>query len=245
MRKIIFCLAGLLLSVSGFSQATADFGIWGGAAGYIGDIEDNTLTQSSFPALGAFFRYNFHRRTSVRAMFLTGKVAAEGPFQNMPDPWSFEKSVQDLSFQVEVNYLSYQIGNKKHSFTSYVMAGAGVAYYNYEADPAMLYRFNPRQIKGENPIDESVIAPTFPFGMGFKFNVGKRLGLGVEYQMRKIFDDRLDNLDDPLAHYNSEGKAVTYSDFIHNNDWTGYLGLYVTYNVFLGTKSCPAYDKKR
>jgi len=44
MRKIVLWFTGILLSVSGFSQITADIGIWGGWSGYIGDIEEMTLT---------------------------------------------------------------------------------------------------------------------------------------------------------------------------------------------------------
>jgi hypothetical protein len=63
--------------------------------------------------------------------------------------------------------------------------------------------------------------------------------------MRKLFDDRLDNLDDPLATVTSQGKTIKYTDLYHNNDWTGYLGLQVTFNFNIGSEPCPAYDKKR
>jgi hypothetical protein len=31
------------------------------------------------------------------------------------------------------------------------------------------------------------------------YNLGPRLGIGAEYQMRKLFSDKLDNVDDPLS----------------------------------------------
>jgi hypothetical protein len=244
MRKIILWFTGVFLSVSGFSQVTADFGIWGGVSGYMGDIEDNTLTQMSFPVLGAFYRHNFNQRVSARVLFLTGKVAADGVFQNNPD-WKFDKTVQDISLQIEINYLKYMVGNKRYPFTSYLTAGVGAIHYPYEMDPALVAAFNPMHNKGNDPVNQSVVSLTFPFGMGFKFSFWKKIGLGIEYQMRKIFDDRLDNLDDPLAHYNDQGNEVTYTDFLHNNDWTGYLGMQLTYNFYIGSKACPAYDKKR
>jgi hypothetical protein len=243
MRKIVLWLTGIFLSVSGFSQITADIGIWGGWSGYIGDIEEMTLTQSSFPILGVFYRQNFNQRVSARAMFLTGPISAHGTIQNTD--WSFDKPIQDLSLQVEINFLRYMLGNRKHAFTSYVTAGIGATFFKYQVDPASIGIFNPSHNKGTNPIDEGVFSPTLPFGLGFKFNMGKRLGIGVEYQMRKIFSDKLDNLDDPLAHFNNQGKEVTYTDFLHNNDWTGFLGLQLTYSVYFGDKSCPAYDKKK
>jgi hypothetical protein len=243
MRKIFLWLTGVFLSFSGISQVTADIGIWGGWSGYMGDIEENTLTQSSFPLIGAFYRHNLNQRVSVRAMFLTGTVAAKGTIQNMP--WSFEKRIGDLSLQCEINYFRYMLGNKRYPFTSYITGGIGAAFFPYELDPTLLNGFNPAHTKGNEKIDRSVFSPTLPFGFGFKFNAGKRLGIGIEYQMRKIFSDKLDNLDDPLAQFNRSGGKVTYTNFFHNNDWTGFLGFHLTYSIYLGAQVCPAYDKKR
>jgi hypothetical protein len=246
MRKIVLWLTGVFLSVSGFSQITADIGVWGGWSGYMGDIEEFTLTQTSFPVLGAFYRQNFNQRISARAMFLTGPISAEGTIQNTA--WSFDKQIQDLSLQVEINFLRYMLGNRKHPFTSYITAGIGAAFFTYRLDQANLIKlnsFNPNHNKGTDPVNKKVLAPTLPFGFGFKFNMGKRLGIGVEYQMRKIFSDKLDDLDDPLANINSQGKEIIYTDFFHNNDWSGFLGLQLTYSIYLGAKACPAYDKMK
>jgi hypothetical protein len=243
MRKFILWLTGVILSVSGFSQITADIGIWGGWSGYMGDIEEVTLTQSSFPFLGVFYRQNFNPRVSGRAMFLTGPVAAEGTIRNTP--WSFDKNVSDLSLQVEINYLRYMLGNKRYPFTSYITAGIGAQVFQYSLDPAMLLTFNPNHNKGVDPVSEHVFTPTLPFGFGFKFNAGKRMGIGIEYQMRKLFNDKLDDLDDPLASISPQGEEIRYSGFFHNTDWTGFLGVQLTYSIYLGAKDCPAYDKKK
>ena len=40
-----------------------------------------------------------------------------------------------------------------------------------------------------------------------------RLGIGVEYQLRKIFSDKLDDLDDPLAFRNEEDQLIEYTRF--------------------------------
>jgi hypothetical protein len=240
MRKIIFLLTGIILSISGYSQVTADIGFWGGGAGYLGDIEENTLTQMSVPFLGAFFRYNFHQRASARLMFMSGPVEATGAIQNYN--WIFKKNVNELTLQAEINYLKYMIGNRKASFTPYLTAGLGVMYFTYYRRPHEVGVFNPHHLIGFADGEEGEISTVLPFGMGFKFNIGSRVGVGVEYQMRKIFNDRLDDLDDPLAHYNDEGALIKYTDFIHNNDWTGYLGLYLTYKIYIGSRPCPAYD---
>jgi len=62
--------------------------------------------------------------------------------------------------------------------------------------------------------------------------------------MRKLFNDKLDDLDDPLANTSYQGREIRYTDFFHNNDWNGFLGIQMTYSIYLGAKDCPAYDKK-
>jgi hypothetical protein len=242
MKKLILVFVTVLLTVSGHAQRTADIGIWGGSSTAFSDMDDNTPFQTFNLNYGAYFRYNFNARVALRAMILNGKFSSEGTVEN--SYWAFEKNVQDLSVQVEINYLRYILGEKKMRFSPYVTAGLGVAYFPYNLDPAALAVFNPNHTKGTTVLEESVAVPTLPFGIGFKYTIGRRLGVGVEYQMRKLLSDKLDNLDDPLAYYNGMNEEVTYTTETHNTDWAGYLGVHVTYTIYIGKKACPAYDAK-
>ncbi len=234
--------AAVLITVSGFTQKTADIGLWGGTSTYFGDLTETGHFQKFNPNFGAYFRYNFNSRLALRAMFITGRFAEEGVIEGVPA--LFDKSVQDLSLQVEINYLKYILGLKNTPYTSYLLAGVGVAYFPYNLDLATISAFNPGHNKGTIETKESVIAATIPFGIGFKYTLGQRWEVGIEYLMRKMFVDKLDDLDDPLAYINSEGQEIIYTDFSHNNDWSAYLGLHLTYKIYLGKKACPAYDSK-
>ncbi len=245
MKKILLVFAAVWITVSGHAQVTADIGIWGGGSVYFGDMDETNPLQPINPNFGAYFRYNFNSRVGLRAMFLTGSFSDEGVIEGVPA--FFEKNVQDFSLQVEINYLKYILGSKKTPFTSYVTAGIGVAYFPYEMDPAFIASFNPSHNKGSAVVKKSVVTPTVPFGIGFKYTLGQRLGIGIEYQMRKLFSDKLDNLNDPLAYKtNIAGveKEIIYTDMIHNNDWSGYVGLHLTYKIYIGKKACPAYESK-
>jgi len=242
MKKILLVFATVWITVSGFAQKTADIGIWGGTSVYFGDMNEVATFQSFNPNYGAYFRYNFNARVGVRAMFLTGTFAEEGLIEGVP--WTFSKSVQDLSVQIEVNYLKYILGVKNTPFTSYVTVGIGAAYFPYTMDPGLIASFNPDHIKGSQVIEESEIATTIPFGIGFKYTLGQRLGIGIEYQMRKLLSDKLDDLDDPLAFLNADDEEVFYTSGVHNMDWSGYLGVHLTYMIYLGKKACPAYESK-
>ena len=200
------------------------------------------LFQTFEPNFGAYFRYNFNARVGMRAMFLNGKFGAEGTIEGVP--WDFNKNVQDFSLQVEINYLKYILGLKSTPFTPYILGGIGIMYFPYVLDPDLIAAFNPDHNKHIVVMQESAIAPTIPFGFGVKTHLGSRLGIGVEYLMRKILSDKLDDLDDPLAIINSDGETITYTNYLHNNDWSGYLGIHLTYRIYMGKKACPAYESK-
>jgi hypothetical protein len=243
MKKIVLVAVALYVTVSGFAQNTADVGIWGGTSTYIGDMQELTPFQSFRPNIGAIFRYNFNQRVGMRAQFITGNFSAEGLVEE--EPWSYSKSVQELSLQVEINFLRYRLGDRKTPFSPYILGGVGVMYFPYELDPALLFPINPGHNKGTNVTNESVVALSMPFGFGLKTHIGDRFGIGIEYLMRKHFVDKLDNLDDPGAYINEQGIEYMYNDFWHNNDWSGYLGVYITYKINLGNAACPAYDSIR
>ncbi|HSH19401.1 MAG TPA: DUF6089 family protein [Draconibacterium sp.] len=248
MKKLFMVFVAVWITVSGSAQITADIGVWGGTSMYFGDLKETNRLQPLNPNFGGYFRYNFNARVGLRAMYLTGNFADEGIIEG--ETWEFDKVVQDFSLQVEVNFLKYILGVDKTPFTTYVTAGIGVAFYPYDLDTAgisTILKFNPVHNKGSNEISESVITATIPFGIGFKYSLGQRLGIGIEYQMRKMFSDKLDNLDDPLAYKtNRDGieEEVKYTSVQHNNDWSGYLGVHITYKIYMGKRPCPAYESK-
>jgi hypothetical protein len=243
MKKILLVLVAVLIAAEGFGQETADIGIWGGTSTYFGDMNGVSNLQSFNPNFGAYYRYNFNPRVGVRAMILAGQVRAEGEIEGFNH--SFDKMVEDISLQAEINYLKYILGSKYDRFTSYVTVGIGLAYLPYKMDPAFIAMFNAEHNKGDFYVDEAEIAATLPFGMGFKFTLGRRLGLGIEYQMRKLLSDRVDDLDDPLAYINNKGQEVIYTSTLHNNDWIGYLGVHLTYKIYIGKNPCPVYEKSK
>ncbi len=243
MRKILLVFVTVLITVSGYAQKTADIGIWGGTSNYFGDLDKAPPFQSFNPNFGAYFRYNFNARVGLRTMFLTGSFADTGEVEGVP--WTFDKNIMDLSLQIEINYLRYILGERKTPFSSYITAGIGLAYFPYDLDPALIALFNTEHNKGNAVLNESVVATTIPFGFGFKYNLGRRLGIGVEYQVRKIFSDKLDNLDDPLAFINEDSEEIIYTSNVHNNDWSGYLGVHITYMIYMGKNACPVYDSKK
>jgi hypothetical protein len=219
------------------------------------------------PLYGAFFRYNFNSRYSLRMMYVTGNMHAVGKMENQP--WEFgPKRIHTMSLMAEINYLEYILGAKKTPVSPYIMGGLGLSGYMYHFNKDLagrLLALNPLSMevsvrsdwvlneitqKKELGIYESerfVRKPSLLFGMGVKTHLGPRFGIAAECILQKLFDDRLDDLNDPLAYDRNFGPeatgtdGITFTDFLHNNDYTAYVGLTLTYKIYLGKVICPVY----
>ena len=121
--------------------------------------------------------------------------------------------------------------------------------YNYEMDASNQARLKPLvspdykpNLGGSVDLSELVISPTIPFGLGVKYNLSKRWGIGLEGGLRKTFSDKLDDLDDPMSYIYTDSNnppvdvQVKYSDRWHNNDWTAYAGIHLVYKLIYGNK---------
>lgn len=227
---IVVFLIGLMV-FKAQAQPSLDIGFFGGAGTYFGDMTRTEFSKSVNPAYGAFVRYNFNPRYALRFNVLNGTIGAEGAYDNQLwniDPvtgqpfteWNFDKNVMDISLQFEWNFFKYIVGDKATPNSTYIFGGLGMQNYGYTDIYAP---------GGSN----SEVAATIPFGLGFKFNLSKRIGLGIEGGLRKTFSDKLDNLDDPLGYPAPEPK---YTDTYHNNDWTAYAGIHLVYKLIYGYK---------
>jgi len=217
MEKITVLLLFISLSLSVLGQRNADYGIFGGVASYIGDINTNRLFYSPGPAGGIFYRYNFNPRQAVRAnLFAGGIQAADRDFNNdfqQARDTSFSGSVIDFGLQFEFNFLPYSTQMKKWNFTPYIAGGAGLSFINNNSP---------------------TYVPVIPFSLGFKINIHKNLGLEAEYGFRKTFYDNFDGLEDNVD--------PDHRAWLHNNDWYSFAGVSLTWKIFNKKLGCPAYS---
>lgn len=238
MKQFLVIFLVGFLAVEALGQQSLDVGLFGGAGTYFGDMTKMNFQKSVKPAFGGFVRYNFNPRYALRFNVINGTIGADGEFESQH--WSFNKNVLDISLQFEFNYLKYIVGEKESPFSSYLFAGIGMQVYDYEMDSLKLDPIFDSQTVFKY-LDQSgtQIIPTIPFGMGFKVNLTKRLGLGIEGGLRKTFSDKLDNLDDPLGYTDlsvTPPVQIKYTDQLHNNDWTAYLGVHLVYKLIYGNK---------
>lgn len=232
-RLLVIFLVGFL-AVEALGQQSVDVGILGGAGTYFGDMTKIELSKSLNPAYGGFIRFNFNPRYALRFNVQNSRIGATGEFES--HPWSFDKSVMDISLLYEFNYMKYIVGDKETHWSTFLFGGLGIQTYSYEMNPARLASFVDPTYFSLASYSGSVIAPTLPFGLGFKFNLSKRWGIALEGSLRKSFSDKLDNLDDPLSYVNADKVTIKYADQFHNNDWTSYVDVHLVYKLIYGNR---------
>ena len=228
MKQFLVVFLFGFLAVKALAQPSVDIGIFGGAGTYFGDMTKIDLQKSINPAYGGFVRFNFNPRYALRFNVINGTIGAEGEFDYQPNPlnnfWKFNKNVLDISMNFEWNYLKYIVGDKDTPWTTFLYGGVGMQTYKYNI------------VTLNSQIDGSEITPTIPFGLGVKYNLSKRWGIGFEGGLRKTFSDKLDNLDDPLSYKTVDGVQIKFTDQLHNNDWTSYVGIHLVYKLIYGNQ---------
>lgn len=235
MKHLLVILVVSFFSFLAVGQPSVDIGVIGGGGTYLGDMTRVDFQKSVNPAFGGFVRYNFNPRYGLRFNILNGTIGAEGEFQSYP--WKFSKNVLDVSLNFEFNYLKYIVGDRETKWSTFLFGGVGVQMYNYQFRQVEMTPFvDPSYLSVIPHTAGAVTAPVIPFGMGFKFNISRRWGIGLEGGFRKTFSDKLDDLDDPLSYVNEDNVTIKYSDQFHNNDWVAYAGIHLVYKMIYGVK---------
>jgi len=254
MKQIFVIFLIGFISVKALGQQSVDVGFFGGTGIYFGDMTKTDFSKSVNPAYGGFLRYNFNPRYAVRFNVLNGTIGSEGQF--IFNPWNFSKNVLDISLNLEFNFLKYIVGEKETPWSTFIMGGVGVQMFNYEYSESKFeipnsvpttYFVDPTYISKMEHNSSSVISPTIPFGIGVKYDLNKRIGIAFEGSLRKSFSDKMDDLDDPLSYVDensSPSVEINYTDQLHNNDWTSYVGIHVVYKLIYGNKDWELKTRK-
>ncbi len=175
-----------------------ELGIFGGGAYYIGDINPRGHFFQTKPAVGIFYRHSSHYRYALRFGFNYGTIEGNDSQSKEADQLernlSFTSKLYELNTVAEFNFVEYRIGNENHPFTMYVFAGLSGFYFDPQSNVGngleSLRKYN---TEGQNK-SYSRIQVSVPFGVGLKFNVGKKCGIGFEWGPRRTFTDYLDDV---------------------------------------------------
>ena len=229
MKQFIFLLS-LIFSVSVFAQKKADIGIFLGGAYYQGDINHARLFYRVNPAYGLLYRFNSNKRWAFRGNLIISSLSGTDKnftygYQTIRNK-SFSTPLVDVSGQAEFNFKNYHIGKKQYPHSPYVFLGLSFIIASY----------------AENPYIIGV-----PFGLGYKQNVGKRFGIGLEWGYRKTFSDYIDKLSGErlypaIVTSQSQKVSLKQRGNFRNTDWYSIFGLFITYKLKPGRTACYIYN---
>ena len=258
---IITISLGAHASAQGFKTA-AEVGLFGGGGYYIGDINPTKHFVYSKPAYGLIFRYNLSTRYNLLFNATYGNVYAndassDDAFQ-LNRNLSFKSKILELGFGVELDLLKYRITDMKYPFTPYFFYQFAYTRINpktdYNGNEVALQPLSTEGqgsgIAGTKRNRYSLNQFTVPLGIGFKFNLRKRIAVSIEYGIRKTFTDYLDDvsgnyLDNDvltgfrgplaaeLADRSADGATAGFNrGNPTNKDWYSFYGIMLTFKPF-------------
>lgn len=222
IKNIIIALL-CLLPLSASAQYVGELGLMGGVSYYNGDANSTTPFYENHPAGGAFLRLKMTPYWVFRLDVDFGSVS--GDINNFPDnkfPFdeaSFKHDFWNTDLMFELDFFKYGDSRwdremKRH--TPYVAAGPSLALWR---------SWNGNQMGGG-----------LALGVGYKFKLGDRFNIGVEWNMHKLFRDDFDDdefgerlLDDPLKMGHSN---------IKNNDWYSFGVVFISMDIFKRRGTC-------
>ncbi len=201
MRFAVFILT---LMTSGAFAQYHEVGLMLNQMHYIGDInQSNHLPSRWSPGIGVIYRYNINDRLAFKGSFQYGSLYAADEDSDID--WQqnrnlhFQSDIAEFSGQMEVNFLTYEIGDKRRPSSPYVFLGFSVFRFNPQAE------FNDRWVDLQPLGTEGQGIPGYeerypltqvsiPFGLGYKFNIWRNFGGAIEWGFRRTFTDYLDDV---------------------------------------------------
>ncbi|KIO76708.1 hypothetical protein TH53_13615 [Pedobacter lusitanus] len=197
-KKIIFSVVLSCIFAGTVKSQTTELGINAGAAGYIGDINPVNLFKPSGIAFGAYVKRNLDPYWAIGLHYNYGKI--KGDDANSDDAslrtrnLNFSTSLNELSLQVDFNFLEYFSGGGVKNFSPYIFAGIGGVVFNpkakYNGETYELRYYETEGKKYKN------YAFSIPYGVGMKYRIGERLGIFTQLGYRTAKTDYLDDVGD-------------------------------------------------
>ena len=180
-----------------------EVGLTAGGMNYIGDLNGQTMTDKVNLAYGAFARYNFNERVSLRFDVDYGHVEGGNPDRIVRRNLSFRSHIIEGALRVEFNYFPFSQREDHFRWTPFLFGGFGFFGFNPQAwyeEKNAWYDLRPLSTEGQGTALNPDVMPyntmqlNFPFGLGVKYCPSKSITLAAEYGFRKTWTDYLDDV---------------------------------------------------
>lgn len=250
----------------------SEAGVFLGGSYYLGDLNPSKhFLQTKF-AGGLIYRYNITPRWAFKVSALLGGLEASDAQSkaNIDRNLSFRSYIFDFSTQIELNFLQYVTGDKKHFISPYIFIGASLFNFNPKAQfDGKWYSLQSLGTEGQGTTlpdtkkPYSLTSVAIPFGLGLKISPVKFLCLGLEWGIRKTFTDYIDDVStvyaDPVTLAAENGaiaailadRSLTLAEDrtgvkrgnARTKDWYVFTGLTVTFRIKGKHERCAAYQQ--
>lgn len=264
-------------------QKHTEIGFLLGGIHYAGDLNQRFNIPKNIGLGGSIIiqRNSLDTRWAWRNTFSAGRFSSAD--KNSNDPFlenrnlSVRTFVGEFSSQVVFNFLPYEIGgvspNMLFPFTPYVFTGGAFYYFLPQAELNGTY-YNLRNMDTEGQGTSvykkkraAAVQFAIPVGLGIKASLNKRVGIGVEWGIRKLYTDYLDDVSStyvyPEVLRRERGDAAAalsdrslnlqvddnenYSNLNRqrgdskSKDWYSFLGVSIVWRINDNRGRCPSY----
>lgn len=182
------------------AQKGYELGAWVGVSNYFGELNANYRLTDMGQAMGVAGRYNFGKRLATKASLNYGYVyGSDSKNSNVFERrrnLDFKSHLGDLSVTGEFNFLPYVHGSQLEYFTPYITVGMNLFYYApYTELNGENHFLRPLGTEGQAPGTEyQFINGGIVYGGGFKWDINYLWSINIEFTMRSLFTDYLDDV---------------------------------------------------
>ncbi|NSL89741.1 DUF6089 family protein [Chitinophaga solisilvae] len=215
--KIVLSLllvAGSLVANKAMAQNEVEYvgelGISVGAAQYFGDLNPRGALNTLKPAIGIYYRKYMNDYVGVRAhgRFMQlgySDVYNTNEFQRRRN-LSFNTNLWELALQGDFNFFRFEPGSLNYRFSPYLTGGASAFYFNpYTYLNGQKIYLQPMRTEGQGTAlypERKPYGPVsfaFLLGVGFKYNISRKVNIGLEGLYRFTRTDYLDDVSTTYA----------------------------------------------
>ncbi|MEK7257434.1 MAG: DUF6089 family protein, partial [Bacteroidota bacterium] len=200
MNRIYLLSLVLLLPFLASAQEKWEGGLFLGYSNYLGDLVEPTLTlDEANPAFGLLLRNHVTQNLGLRLNFLYGKISGDDANydRNAARGAKFESNVVELSLLGEFEFFGHKRfgddGAFRKTFSPYIFGGLGMNVANPDL-VAQAQRPGYEGLQEDLDADPSRVRFSVPLGGGIRFDVNRKLNLGLEWGLRLTFNDYLDGI---------------------------------------------------
>jgi hypothetical protein len=223
-KFLVVGIALLFSSLSMQAQVVWEVGAKLGGAGYMGDLNPNNPLKISGLAAGAFVKANFDSNWGLGLHYMHGVISGDDAKSNSEQfrdrNINFKTALNEVSFQLDFNFLDYFTGGGRRNMTPYLFGGAGGVIFKPTAtyeDPRtgedVYFRTYKWQSEGQTQRYKTYTVSAI-YGAGFKYRIkNTSFSLLGELGYRTAFTDYLDDVSGTYSRKYNIVSGRPYSEY--------------------------------